>query len=167
MRILVISDTHRKLDNLRYLLTKIGPIDMLIHLGDVEGEELIIQDMVSCPFYVIAGNNDYFSVLPREMELTIAGKKVLLTHGHRYLVSQGIERVTEEAVARGADIVMFGHTHKPLVHIGNNVTAVSPGSLSYPRQNGRQPSYLMITVDDTGNFTYKIHYIDPWEVEKP
>ena len=161
MRILVISDTHRKLENLEYLLKHIGPVDMLIHLGDVEGQELIIQDMVSCPFYVIAGNNDYFSVLPREMELTIAGKKVLLTHGHRYLVSQGIERVTEEAVARGAEIVMFGHTHKPLVHVGSEVTALSPGSLSYPRQNGRKPSYLMITVDAAGKFHYQIHYIDP------
>ncbi len=160
MRILVISDTHRKLENLERLLKTLGPIDMLIHLGDVEGQELIIQDMISCPFYVIAGNNDYFSVLPKEMELDICGKKVLLTHGHRYLVSQGTERVKEEAVARGMDIVMFGHSHKPVIDIDKEITAVSPGSLSYPRQNGRKPSYLMIRVDERGNFHYQIEYMD-------
>ncbi len=160
MRILVISDTHRRLENLERLLQEIGHIDMLIHLGDVEGQELIIQDMVQCPFYVIAGNNDYFSVLPREMELEIQGKKVLLTHGHRYLVSQGTERVKEEAIARRMDIVMFGHSHKPVIDIDQEVTAVSPGSLSYPRQNGRKPSYLIVQVDDRGNFHYQIHYME-------
>ena len=38
MKILVISDTHGKLYNLVDVLTKEGPIDMLLHLGDVEGQ---------------------------------------------------------------------------------------------------------------------------------
>ena len=40
MRILIVSDTHRRDGNFRRVLEKTGPIDMLIHLGDTEGSEL-------------------------------------------------------------------------------------------------------------------------------
>ena len=39
MKILVVSDTHRRLDNLQIVLERVQPVDMLIHLGDAEGEE--------------------------------------------------------------------------------------------------------------------------------
>ena len=39
MKILIVSDTHRKDDNLRKVITENKPIDMLIHLGDAEGSE--------------------------------------------------------------------------------------------------------------------------------
>ena len=39
MRILIVSDTHRRDGNFRRVLEKTGPIDMLIHLGDTEGSE--------------------------------------------------------------------------------------------------------------------------------
>lgn len=159
MRILVISDTHRKLDNLEYVLEHVGRMDLLIHLGDVEGQEMVIQGMVHCPVYTVAGNNDYFSNLPKDVEVTIEGKKLFLTHGHQYLINQGTMWIKEEAMARGADLVLYGHTHKPMIQEEDHLMILSPGSLSYPRQSGRKPSYLIIKTDNKGNFQYQIEYV--------
>lgn len=46
MKILVVSDTHRKDDNLKLVLSEECPLDMLIHLGDAEGSEHFIPDWV-------------------------------------------------------------------------------------------------------------------------
>ena len=59
------------------------------------------------------GNNDFFSNLDREKELKIGEYRVLLTHGHYYNVSLGVERLEQEARDRRLDIVMYGHTHRP------------------------------------------------------
>ena len=42
MKILIVSDTHRHNENFLKVLEKTGPIDMLIHCGDVEGSEYLI-----------------------------------------------------------------------------------------------------------------------------
>ena len=47
-RIMIISDTHRRHGNFSQALYNEGNIDMLIHLGDVEGEEDIISGMAGC-----------------------------------------------------------------------------------------------------------------------
>ena len=39
MKILIVSDTHRNVKTLEEVIKKVMPIDMLIHLGDVEGKE--------------------------------------------------------------------------------------------------------------------------------
>lgn len=113
-RIMIISDTHRRHGNFSQALYNEGNIDMLIHLGDVEGEEDIISGMAGCECIFIAGNNDFFSPLDRERELEIAGKKIWLTHGHNYYVSLDLKVIKDEARARGMDIVMFGLS---LIHI--------------------------------------------------
>ena len=111
MKILVVSDTHRKLENLKVILEREQPMDLLIHLGDAEGDEDSIAEMAGCRLEIVAGNNDFFSNLPREKELRIGSYRVLITHGHYYYVSAGLDTLRKEAYSRGMDIVMFGHTH--------------------------------------------------------
>ena len=60
--------------------------------------------------------------------------------------------------SRGVDIVMFGHTHRPYLEQGK-VTVLNPGSLSYPRQEGRRPSYILMELDAKGQTHYHINYI--------
>lgn len=115
MKILVVSDTHRKLENLKVILEREQPMDLLIHLGDAEGDEDSIAEMAGCRLEIVAGNNDFFSNLPREKELRIGSYRVLITHGHYYYVSAGIADIEREAAAQGYDIVMFGHTHRPVI----------------------------------------------------
>lgn len=59
-RIMIVSDTHRHLDNLKLALARELPIDGLIHCGDVEGQEKDIARLAGCPVYIVRGNNDFF-----------------------------------------------------------------------------------------------------------
>lgn len=159
MRILIVSDTHRENKNYFTVLEKLKPLDMIIHCGDVEGAEYALTRSVECPVMMVAGNNDYFNSLPRELEFNIGKYKVLLVHGHNYYVYMGPEMLKEEARSRGVDIVMFGHTHKPYLNVENDLVTLNPGSLSYPRQDGRKPSYMLMELDKEGEAHYTIAYL--------
>ena len=161
MKILVVSDTHRKDDNLKLVLSEECPLDMLIHLGDAEGSEHFIPDWVNpeCRMEMVLGNNDFFSRLDREREIDIAGHKAFITHGHYYGVSMGPEGLVDEEKSRGCDIAMYGHTHRPFLDVIDGVTVLNPGSLSYPRQEGRRPSYMIIHVDADGKMDYQQKYL--------
>lgn len=159
MRILIVSDTHRQNKNYLKALGRVKPVDMVIHCGDVEGSEYIISESAGCPVEMVAGNNDYFSELPREKEFQIGPYRVWLTHGHNYYVAMGNEILKEEAISRGVDIVMYGHTHKPVVDIGNEIIAINPGSLTYPRQVGRRPSYILMELDEMEDAHFSIQYL--------
>ena len=161
MKILVVSDTHRKDDNLKLVLSEECPLDMLIHLGDAEGSEHFIPDWVNpeCRMEMVLGNNDFFSRLDREREIDIAGHKAFITHGHYYGVSMGPEGLVDEAKSRGCDIAMYGHTHRPFLDVIDGVTVLNPGSLSYPRQEGRRPSYMIIHVDADGKMDYQQKFL--------
>ncbi len=158
MKILVVSDTHKKQKNLERALEREAPIDLLIHLGDAEGYEEDIAHMAGCPLEIVAGNNDFFTRLEREKELQLGKYRVLITHGHYYYVGSGIADIKREAKGRGFDIVMFGHTHVPLIDYGD-VIALNPGSLTYPRQEGRQPSYIRMEIDKKGKAHFQIEYL--------
>ena len=159
MRILIVSDTHRHEENLEIVLQREKNLDMLIHLGDSEGSEDYIRTIAECPCYIVKGNNDYFSDVNRDIKMTIGKYRVLLTHGHHYYVSLGTETIISEGRAQDMDIVMFGHTHRPLVDIREDITVLNPGSLSYPRQEGRIPTYIMMTIDDKEEAHYEIRYV--------
>ena len=47
-RIMIVSDTHRRITNLAEALYREGNIDKLIHLGDFEGEDEVIRGMAGC-----------------------------------------------------------------------------------------------------------------------
>ncbi|MBQ8591948.1 MAG: metallophosphoesterase [Lachnospiraceae bacterium] len=159
MKILIVSDTHRRQDNYEKVLEKVDNIDMVIHCGDAEGAEYAIEAMADCPLEIVLGNNDFFSELPREKEFMIGQYKVWLTHGHNYYVSMGNEVIKSEAEARGIDIVMYGHTHKPVIDRSGDVIAINPGSLTYPRQEGKRPSYIIMELDREGEAHFTIAYL--------
>lgn len=160
MKILIVSDTHKKHSNLQAIIRKEEPFDQMIHLGDAEGYEDEIAAMIECPLEIVSGNNDFFSYLPREKEIMIGDKHALITHGHYYYVSAGIEDIKKEARGRGMDIVMFGHTHRPIIEYGEEVVALNPGSVSYPRQENRLPSYIIMELDAQGEASYTIKYLE-------
>ena len=158
MKILIVSDTHKKNDNYFKVLEMHKP-DMVIHCGDAEGSEYALTEAADCPVQIVLGNNDFFSELPRELEFNVGSYKVWVTHGHNYYVSVGNETIKKEAVLKGADIVVYGHTHKPVVDRDDNVIAVNPGSLSYPRQEGHRPSYAIMEIDRFGEVHFTIAYL--------
>lgn len=159
MRVLIISDTHGRHANLKKVFEKEGAVDLVIHLGDAEGCEDYIEAIAGCPLEIVSGNSDFFSSLCQEKELELGRYKILITHGHYYNVNAGMEDIKKEAEGRGCDIVMFGHTHRPMVHYGKKVIALNPGSLSYPRQEGKQPSYIIMEIDENGDADFSIRYL--------
>lgn len=152
MKVLIVSDTHGRDYNLNNIIDREKPLDMLIHLGDGEGCEYNIAKWINagCDVNMVLGNNDFFSNLDREKEIKIGRYKALLTHGHLYGVSLGVEGLLREAKARDLDIVMYGHTHKPYCEIKEGVRILNPGSLSYPRQSTGKGTYMIMYVDSEG-----------------
>ena len=82
MKVLIVSDTHGKDENLERAVYQEVPFDYLIHCGDVEGREIFIEALAECPCCIVAGNNDFFSDLPREDVVEIEGHRIFVTHGH-------------------------------------------------------------------------------------
>lgn len=163
MKILIVSDTHRRDGNLQAVIEKTAPFDILIHLGDAEGSEGRIETWCHeqnefCQVHIVLGNNDFFSQLDREKEISIGTYRAFLTHGHLYSVSVGPERLLDEARDRKVQIAMFGHTHRPYLDSRGGVTLLNPGSLSFPRQEGRKPSYMIMELDKDGEAHYTINY---------
>lgn len=160
MRVMIVSDTHGRHARLDRALEEAGHIDMFIHLGDVEGGEDYINAVIGCEKHMVRGNNDFFSELPREEEFCIGKYRVFITHGHSYYVSLDPEHIREEGEARNVDIVMFGHTHKPYFDQREGIILLNPGSLSFPRQEGRKGSYMLLETDGQGELKFEEKYLD-------
>ena len=126
-KILITSDTHRRDGNLLEVIQNEAPFDMFIHLGDAEGSEDMItswckEQNPDCEVYMVLGNNDFFSHLDREKEISIGKYRAFLTHGHFYSVSVGTERLRRadcdvwtypqavSGAARGSDCVESGQS---------------------------------------------------------
>ena len=116
MKILIVSDTHRRNENYFRVIEKLGKIDLVIHCGDAEGSEYAISEGAGCETLIVMGNNDFFSKLPREIETTIGKYKVWITHGHNYYVSMGNE--TLKKVARKWAAVFTGSPSQTLASAG-------------------------------------------------
>lgn len=153
-KILVVSDSHGNNDNLKKAISNFGPkgkdLEMLIHLGDMQCPLDNIKALVDCPVKAVRGNCDFSSEVPGTDLVMIGGEKAMITHGHRYHCKYNTELMEEIARENGATIVMFGHTHEPMVEGHGGIMVVNPGSISEPRQAGHRPTYLVITLEDDG-----------------
>lgn len=149
-KVLVISDTHGRMENLEKLLPLVQPVNQLIHLGDVGRDVDYIEVLAGCPCCFVAGNNDYYSDLPRERLIKLNGVPIFLTHGHYYYVNARKDFLRSAAVQRGAKVALFGHTHVPYLEETDGILLANPGSLSLPRQADRCPTYLILTIGEDG-----------------
>ncbi len=113
MDILIISDSHGRVDNLREVAERCRGAREILFLGDgLRDIEAAWLDDAIC----VRGNCDMFGVqdYPDERILRFGEYTVMITHGHAYSVKSGFERAAAVAVQRGADMLAFGHTHTPL-----------------------------------------------------
>lgn len=160
-KILVASDTHGNVKHLKWVIERNKPLDMFIFCGDGEGLEREAEELLgkNCVLHMVRGNNDYFSDLPGEEEFQIGPYRAFLTHGHRYGVNVSNRRLAEEARDRGCGLAFFGHTHRPQMEEVGGVTCINPGSLSYPRQFDRRPSFMLIEQEDNGRLHFHQGYV--------
>lgn len=167
MKVLIVSDTHKRDENLRAVIRKEQPFDMMIHLGDTEGSEIYFEDWVRnerCSVYTVRGNNDFFSAAPPERMIYIGKYRVFMTHGHMYGVSMSTAVLREEAASRGATIAMFGHSHRPHLTRKDGMIVLNPGSLSFPRQADRKGTYVVMTLDENGDAKFRLGNVEPKDI---
>lgn len=160
MKVLIIGDTHGYNETMWNVIKKEEPVDMVIHCGDVEMPYEQLRSRINATLHVVSGNNDYDSDLRNIDVFNIGRFKAVLVHGHRYHIYSSLDSLYYLGVENQADFVIFGHVHVPVVQQEGPVTLVSPGSLTYPRQRGRVPSYIIMTVEETGMPKFEIKYVE-------
>ena len=158
MKILVVSDTHGYNDIMYDVIAKEAPFDVLIHCGDIHGEYERLRAKVNCRLFAVAGNNDYDADLERTMLIELGRYRAIITHGHRYRLYSDFSSLFYLAAENHADFVFFGHTHVPVIAEEGPVTLINPGSLTYPRQHGRQPTYIVGSIEEGKRPEFEIRY---------
>ena len=116
MNVLVFSDSHGNSKNIKEAIDRqIKKPDAVIFLGDGI-RDILYLDFDDIDVYCVAGNCDFGMSaadgnIPDEQIVCVRGKKLLIAHGHRYDVKNGLSRLIKRAVDCDVDIVLFGHTH--------------------------------------------------------
>lgn len=159
MKIMIVSDTHGKNENLEQALEREQPIDRLIHLGDAAGCEDYIEVIAGCPLDIVYGNNDFGSRLNGEEVVEVEGIRIFVTHGHYYYVNFGTTDLVNAAKAKDCRVALYGHTHVPLIEHDKDVLVMNPGSLTYPRQEGKRPSYIVMHILPNHKMDYEIKFL--------
>ena len=122
---IVFSDIHGDRHSFSRLQKITENTDGAFFAGDgISG----LGDFTNKPFYAVKGNCDF--VGEEEKIIQLEGFKILLTHGHLYGVKSGYLRLIYRAKELGCDIVIFGHTHQPLIMQEDGILFLNPGTCS-------------------------------------
>jgi uncharacterized protein len=136
----LVSDTHGLIRD--GLFEALSGVSQILHAGDVGGRPILDALSVIAPVLAVYGNVDPLDgLLPDAINTEAGGLSVHVSHGHE-LGSP----VPAKLLARyGADIIVFGHTHRPLVHRDGNRLVVNPGAAG-PRRFDIQPSVGILRI---------------------
>ncbi|MDR7856685.1 metallophosphoesterase [Tissierella sp.] len=149
MKILVISDTHGYIDNVVQGIKTIGLPDMIFHLGDNVEDGIRLRDELNIPTTIVRGNGDYNSLDFNDDEIVeLNGKKIFLSHGHNYNVNFGLSNLYYKAQEVGADYVLFGHTHIPIIERTEKIVLMNPGSPVLPRGYKKKNTVGILLLGD-------------------
>jgi putative phosphoesterase len=145
MRVGVISDTHGLLRPEVFDVFK--AVDYIVHGGDVGKPEILVELEALAPVTAVYGNVDPPELrarLPQVATLGLDGFDIVVTHGDQF------ERLTAShlhAAFPRAEIIVYGHTHKPLLEVvDRTVTVMNPGGAG-PRRFGLAPSVGIMELE--------------------
>lgn len=159
IKAIVISDSHGNLSNVKEIIRKEKQIDAVFHLGDMLGQDEELKIMCNCPVYAVRGNCDFFSPYSLTDVVTLENNRIFMAHGHTFGVNWGLGTIVDVAREQGCNFVMYGHTHIPDITPCGDVIAMNPGSVTQPRQKGRQPTYIVMTIDDNGHTDCRVKLV--------
>lgn len=143
MKILVFSDSHGDVESMKDALKKHRSAEVILFCGDgCRDVSAAMSGYNDKAFYSVCGNNDWYCNSPNYLTLELAGKKVFMTHGHLFGVKLGTERIVNLGRQNGADIVLFGHTHKQLTTVESGMLILNPGSIGFTG------NYSIIEIDE-------------------
>ena len=156
MKILLFSDSHGYLNNMIKAVETNKETEMIIHLGDCVRDAINIKKLFPAKKYeYVRGNNDWSADCPEEKLLYLGGKKIFITHGHRYGVKLDYIRLILQGKAVEADAVFFGHTHCAEELYEEGIMMVNPGSIGAPSSVG-SPTYCVVEISD-GEIISRFH----------
>lgn len=142
-KILVVSDSHGVTKELGELKKRHQhEVDLMIHCGD---SQLMADDRNMDGFVAVRGNCDSDIRYPMDRLEVVAGKKVYVTHGHKYSVKISLMSLNYRAIELEADIVCFGHSHVLGAEMINGILFLNPGSILLPREL-RKKTYVILDV---------------------
>jgi len=149
MKILVLSDSHRKVSSLLTAVEREQP-DAVFHLGDlVEDAQELSYAYRKIPLYNVEGNCDAWSAgpgTPATMLQKLGGVRFLLTHGHLFQAKSGTGALLQEGRRRKVNAVLYGHTHIPLVQQEpDGLWLINPGTIGGA---GNRATYAVLLAQD-------------------
>jgi hypothetical protein len=144
---IILSDTHGN----KRIIEKLYPLfqenDYIIHLGDGNRDMSEIYRAFPDKTFVCQGNCDFSTPYSRpEWELQIENCKILCAHGHRFGVKYSLDGYKKEAISRGCNIALYGHTHKAKIEQDGNLTVMNPGN-GTPYSSDASYGYLVVNGD--------------------
>ena len=141
MRIGLISDTHSLVRPAVFGALK--GVELILHAGDVGGRAVLVELATIAPVRAVYGNTDVAGdpSLEAALEFDAGGVSIHVSHGHEVGAPN-----PERLLARyNADVIVYGHTHKPLIEWSGKRLVVNPGAAG-PRRFNLQPSVARLTI---------------------
>ena len=146
MKLLILSDTHHRTDRMQYAFDQCKP-DVVLHLGDNISDCYALQRQnPDTVFHMVKGNCDIQGHEENELFLLLEGVKIYMTHGHVYGVKSSMVALTYEARKKGADLALYGHTHKAMIQSTPGLRLMNPGQMER-HDAKRVASYGIVTVN--------------------
>lgn len=149
MRIGVVSDSHGSESALRRAVAAAGQVEMWLHAGDYSQDAGFLRRLTGLAVVAVAGNCDGMTDAKVDEFVTVGGKQIWLTHGHRYDAKRRPEELAWWGRQYGADAVVYGHSHVPDVSRVEGVLLFNPGGAVHPRR-GFPPSCGVLVVGADG-----------------
>ena len=145
MKILVFSDSHKTIGNMYDAVEAERP-DRVFHLGDhMRDAEDLACALDHLDILYVPGNCDYANHASPNVLIELGGVRIFLTHGHLFGVKSGLSRLQMEARRLGADLALFGHTHKAHLDEQDGLTLLNPGSCG---SGTSHPTYAVIQLEN-------------------
>ena len=146
-RIGVISDTHGLLREA--VKNQLQGCDAILHGGDIHKESVMKELQGIAPLYIVRGNADkeWAADLPAVLNLELFGLRIAMIHNKKEWPGE----------LPGADLLVFGHSHKYADQMEGDLRLLNPGSCG-PRRF-HQP-ITMAVIETEGNGSYEVERID-------
>jgi len=145
LEIIIVSDNHSEKSGLEKVLEHHADANYFLHCGDSNLQPKL--DLIK-PFITVKGNTDFWQEYQNDeiIELT-TGEKIWMTHGHRFSVNSGTDKLVKyaEIMNPSPTIILYGHTHKVDVKMQNGILLINPGSIAFPR-DGIRRTYAKLLV---------------------
>src|SRR5262245_27071208 len=139
----LISDTHGLVRP--DVHTALAGVELILHAGDVGGDEILDELELIAPVRAVYGNTDVPGNprLSESIELTIDGVRIHVSHGHE----TGSPTPAKLLARYDADVIVFGHTHRQLIANAEGRWVVNPGSAG-ARRFDLLPSVAKLMIRD-------------------